>query len=147
MPIAPATLPADPSPQVSAALKWVEGVASANFDLLASAIADDYEHVLQPASLGAPPIHGRDAVVQMYKNILPKLQGYVMTILEIVEGQGKVVVHTIGEADAQFGFHYKNEYLFTFNVVKQADGTHKVNKVQEFTDVEVTKTLMKAVGA
>jgi len=140
------SLPTSPSPQLAAVLKWIDAVTSANFVELGDAITDDYIHALLPASLGAPLTHGRDATIQVYKDILSALKVFSITIHEVTEVPGKVVIHASGDAKTGSGFHYLNEYMFTFNLTQQADGSFKVAKTQEFTDSKATAEFLQVLA-
>jgi len=140
------SLPPSPSPQLATVLNWIDAVTKADFTQLGNTVTDDYIHALLPSSLGAPPTNGRDAMIQVYKGILPRLTSFKINITDVTEVPGKVIIHASGDAKVEPAFRYLNEYIFTFNLTEQADGSFKITRTQEFTDSKVTAELLQLLA-
>ena len=71
MPVIPSAVIANPSAQLKAVLTWAEGMASANFELIGSVLADDYVHTAIPANLGIPVLGSKEHFIKHYQGVLP----------------------------------------------------------------------------
>ena len=97
MPITPSSaIPTDPSPQLAAALKLATAISDADFTLLAEAVTDDYVQVVFPSTVGIPPVNGKNAIIEIYKGILPNLGSYEVRlrlgsfIIQLISQSGHV---------------------------------------------------------
>ncbi|CAL1708675.1 unnamed protein product [Somion occarium] len=59
---------------------------------------------------------------------------YTAKILEIIEGDGKVVIHAKGDGKTVLNYDYANEYIWVFHVIKREDGRYKVSYIKDFVD-------------
>ena len=72
MPVLPSpAIPTNPSAQVAVTLKWAQALSSANLESLSECLTDDYIHQVLPVSLGMAAVHGKEAIIKGYMNLLP----------------------------------------------------------------------------
>jgi len=127
-------IPTNPSPQLAAALRWLGALAEGKIELLEAVTTDGCVEMTSPASLGVEPSHGKSAILTKYAMIFPLFTSFEATVHEVTETPEKVILHVSGDAYIVSGYHYVQEYIYSFNVFEQADGTYKVSKVHEFAD-------------
>ncbi|TCD71716.1 hypothetical protein EIP91_005482 [Steccherinum ochraceum] len=135
----------DPSPQLAAVLRWLNAMATGDLAEAKAVHTDDSVLVPGPASLKVPPIEGKKALVEMYSKVLPTMTSFTITIKDVTEAPGKVVVHALGDAKTSYGYHYANEYMYTFHLAAQGDGSFKISKLLEFTDATITKAYLEVL--
>lgn len=153
------------SPRLRTAKAYLDHFATLDPARLAPLLADDYEHVMAPASLGTtaappPPPLTRDGFLAHNADLRRVLAGYPVRAREIWEGAGKegggggggVVVAwatsravfreevkvMMGEGEGEeeeVSWEYEGEYMFVLEM--DASGG-KVRRVVEFLDSKKT---------
>lgn len=151
------------SPRLRTAKAYLDHFATLDPARLAPLLADDYEHVMAPASLGTAtaPLLTRDGFLAHNADLRRVLAGYPVRAREIWEGAGKeggggggggVVVAwatsravfreevkmMMGEGEEEeeeVSWEYEGEYMFVLEM--DASG-EKVRRVVEFLDSKKT---------
>ncbi|KAH8077887.1 hypothetical protein BXZ70DRAFT_692614 [Cristinia sonorae] len=148
MPVSfPPSIVSSPSPQMKLVLDWFDAVNRVDFAALSGFVTKDYSQTLYPESLHRLPkeVTAGHEIGKLYSELVPKMETFEITVYDVVEGlNGKIVVHFSGDVQMSFGYRYLNEYMFTFEVVEQADGSFKLSKVKEFADTKATVDLLEA---
>ncbi|TCD71777.1 hypothetical protein EIP91_003120 [Steccherinum ochraceum] len=142
----PADVTANPSSQLQAVLQWVEGMSTANFDLLDSVLADDYVHITLPTSLNIPELGSKEQYIQHYRGVLPIFTAFDVAISEVIESPGRVLVHASANATTKVNVPYANEYIIIFSLAEQADGSHKLTAAKEFVDSKFVAGFMEQMA-
>ncbi|CAL1703176.1 unnamed protein product [Somion occarium] len=149
MSVEPTPAIANPSAQLQVVLKWVGGMAKADFATLESVISDDFIQEAYPVNLGIPTLTSKSAFIDHLKQILPVFSNFKAKINEVIDAPGKVVIHANATADTSINFDYVAEYIMIFTVAEQG-GKLVLTKVKEFTDSKFTAgfigALQKAAG-
>ncbi|KAH8086662.1 hypothetical protein BXZ70DRAFT_910293 [Cristinia sonorae] len=143
MPVVPSAAIENPSKQLQAVLKWAEGMATANFDILGAVLADDYVHTALPANLSIPVLGSKEHFIKHYQGVLPIFSSFDVSVHEVVEAPGRVVLHAAADAMTKPGFPYINEYILIFHVAEQPDGSFKLTSAKEFVDSKFTAGFME----
>ena len=84
MPVLPSPVIANPSAQLKAVLTWAEGMASANFELIGSVLADEYVHAAIPGNLGIPVLGSKEHFIKHYQGVLPIFTSFDVRSITIV---------------------------------------------------------------
>ncbi|KAF8589497.1 hypothetical protein K439DRAFT_1253540, partial [Ramaria rubella] len=126
-------IPPDPSPELQTALKWIDGFNCWDIDQITSVLSNDYTHHILPKTLGVKS-RNKEEFREYFTGILPMFQDFKVTIHEIVEGAGKLVIHASSTATSTTGYPYANEYNLILHLVSQGEGLPKISMIKEFVD-------------
>lgn len=80
MSIEPTSAIINPSTQLQVILKWVEGMAKADFAMLESVILDDFIQEAYPVNLRLPALTSKTAFIDHVKQILPVFSNFQMSL-------------------------------------------------------------------
>lgn len=124
-------IPAIPSPQLKTVLRWIDAFKNWNLDELVATMSDDYTHYIFPRSLNQPVRRKQEFAA--YFQTLPRLfDSFNVTIEEIIECPGKVLIHASSVGMTTTGAPYANEYNLTFHLKSGDDPV--IFCIKEFVD-------------
>ncbi|KZV89959.1 hypothetical protein EXIGLDRAFT_838130, partial [Exidia glandulosa HHB12029] len=144
------TVPANPSPQLQAALDWIEGCNAWDGELITKPMSDDIHHTVLPTSIthGFPTSTTKQAWLEKWR-FGPLAEQFKITIHEIIEAPPDHVIAHLSSTfrlksrpEEQFG----NEYMIIFQVQKDSSGQHKIVRMKEFMDSLRVSNLIKAAN-
>ncbi|KAH8104840.1 hypothetical protein BXZ70DRAFT_623247 [Cristinia sonorae] len=145
MPILSTDAIKDPSPQLQAALHWINAlIETRDVQDLESAITDDFAIQVLPKSLGRPQLHKEEYLKYSNSFTFHVVRDFEATIQEVVETADKVVLHASSKATSATGFPYSNEYIIIFHLALQPDGQYKVKYLKEFVDSQFSTEFFPA---
>ncbi|TFK65000.1 hypothetical protein BDN72DRAFT_846132 [Pluteus cervinus] len=128
------------SPQRQAVLDWLEGFNKWDADAIAAPMSDEsFEHQLLPTSLNRPRRSKQEFVDYIRNDVVFLLRDFKVTVDEIIEEPGKVVVQASSTAQSTTGFPYYNEFMIIFHLQLSAvDGVPRITLIKEFVDSAFT---------
>ncbi|CAL1712164.1 unnamed protein product [Somion occarium] len=146
MSIEPTSAIINPSTQLQVILKWVEGMAKADFAMLESVILDDFIQEAYPVNLRLPALTSKTAFIDHVKQILPVFSNFQMSLNcpKSMKSLIHLVIHANATADTSINFDYVNEYIIIFFIAEQG-GKLVLTKVKEFIDSKFTAGFIEAL--
>ncbi|TCD67939.1 hypothetical protein EIP91_011803 [Steccherinum ochraceum] len=121
-----------PSPQVQPCYSWLDALARADIDGMAANMTEDYTQEMNPFDPTYPVLNTKKACTTFWTQLLTNFEMFLMTVYELKETPGQVVMQAKSDARTKGGFKYDNGYTFTFSVAQQPDGSHKLTHTTEF---------------
>ncbi|KAL4243025.1 hypothetical protein ABKN59_011250 [Abortiporus biennis] len=130
-------IPSSPSPGLKVALAWMDHLTSKDYEAISSIMSADYKHTILPNSIGLGATRSKEEILKFWEELSAPLEGFQFIVHEIIENPTKIAVHASSTAGSPKGT-YTNEYVFMFYTTEKADGTWKLDAIQEFLDSKYT---------
>ncbi|KZS94812.1 hypothetical protein SISNIDRAFT_32626 [Sistotremastrum niveocremeum HHB9708] len=128
----PYTPPANPSAQLSVVLKYVDAFSKLDAAGIIALLDDSYQHYYFPKSMGWPVSDKAEWGARITSALLA-FERFDLDILDVTEGDNKVILHIAVDGRTKFGLPNTNEYMFTYFFTEDATEP-KIKIINEFMD-------------
>ncbi|KAI0073652.1 hypothetical protein K474DRAFT_1666367 [Panus rudis PR-1116 ss-1] len=126
-------IPTHPSAQVQTVLRWLEALSDGDIETLNELLAPEFESRMGPESV-KKPANSKEASLEFLKALNKQLFTEMsFDIHEIIEGEGRVVVHLTTDGKTITNHPYKHK-LIQIHHLKSEGGKLQITSVFEFMD-------------
>jgi len=119
------------SPQMELTKKLVRAVRAGDLSLLAETLHKDFHHVINPQSLGKPPVNRDEWLATMAEAFNASFQ-LETTYHSLTEAPGKVVIHVSVSVKGLFGKDGTDESMWILGFASDEDGSLKIKEITQF---------------
>ncbi|TCD67942.1 hypothetical protein EIP91_011806 [Steccherinum ochraceum] len=136
-----------PSAQARPCYDWMDALVHSNVDGLAMTLADGYAHEMLTHDPTYPVLEHKKACIEFWSWLLPNFRKFILTVEEVKETPGEVVIQAASDIETQSGHKYRQGYSLTFSVGQQLDGSYKLTHAKElFKDTDALVLLRRDLG-
>ncbi|KAI0070147.1 AOX-domain-containing protein [Panus rudis PR-1116 ss-1] len=126
-------IPTNPSPQVQTVLRWIKGICDADLQTLEELLAPEFEVRFGPESVKRPP-SSKEGFLEFLKGLTKQMvPGMKVEIHEIIESDGRVVVHLTTDGMLITNQPYTHNMIHTYRL-KNEGGKLLFTSIFEFLD-------------
>jgi len=126
----------NPSPQLSAVLRWYDAITTWKFDVVEELFSDDYTHTTLPSSAKVPPKNKAEGLA--HAKAVAGALGYTPLKYEIYkfnESKESIWVYSKLYGEGPGGASFANESVFIFTLSSSGDKV-KITAIQDFIDTK-----------